>query len=224
MFSMLVIGDNNDIQLKACEYVSSNSTYDKIMLYGQDNSHLIGFKIDIRFIYDFEDQEYDLCDIEVCLSNENEEKLYGGQGKLSCEGKTNTSMIYQISRDKSRFKLWVIQAFGLRAFLSTVVHTASHLHFKYKQVVIFQDKIVKIRHTIEAKLEADRYTRHAESLSNVYSSSSPQTQPRKNHTLSTRYWHTPSRNGLIRSAIPSINKRLLGRSEASNRVKMILRV
>lgn len=123
---MLVIGDNNDVRLKAGEYVSSNSTYDKIMLYGQDNSHLIEFKIDIRFIYDFEDQEYDLCDIEVCLSNENEEKLYGGQGKLSCEGKTNTSMIYQISGDKSRFKLWVIQAFGLRAFLSTVVYTGNN--------------------------------------------------------------------------------------------------
>lgn len=127
--------------------------------------------------------------MEVCLSNENTDKLHGDQGKLSREGKTNTSVLYQICDEKSHVKLWVIQASGLRAFFSTVVYTGNNLFVLIPQfhiqpptctgqlkdftdsiskLLFFKDEILKIRHIIDAKLEAERNARNTESLSSVY--------------------------------------------------------
>lgn len=134
---LFAIGEDNRIRLKTGESILHDSTSDKIMLYGEDSAHLIGFKVNIRFIYDHQNQEYDLCDMEMCLNNENTDKLHGDQGKLSREGKTNTSILYQICDEKSHVRLWVIQAFG-----QVIIYfaTTSKIAMEYSRItnVIYQ--------------------------------------------------------------------------------------
>jgi hypothetical protein len=127
LFKRLFAIGESGIRLKAGESVSEDTTNEKWQIYSDNFSGIIGFKVDIRFLHDYDDQEYDLCNIEFCLLNEDDEKVQGDKGKLAREGKFNTSSIYQVVEDKSSTSSWVIQASGHCATFSTIVYASKNL-------------------------------------------------------------------------------------------------
>ncbi|KAI9247372.1 hypothetical protein EDC94DRAFT_494066, partial [Helicostylum pulchrum] len=90
-------------------------------------SKLIGFKIDLRFILDFEDQEFDLCELECALPDADTDKKCDDFGKLIREGKTNTISLHDITDNFPIIHTWIIQACGLQLDVSTVVYIDNDL-------------------------------------------------------------------------------------------------
>ncbi|KAI9469680.1 MAG: hypothetical protein EXX96DRAFT_464587, partial [Benjaminiella poitrasii] len=78
---------NNDlVRTKAGETVLSGSTYSKADLYQNHNS-IIGFKVDIRVIFDFKQDNFDIVCGEACISLPGQNKLEHDKSKLLREGK-----------------------------------------------------------------------------------------------------------------------------------------
>lgn len=50
-------------------------------VYGVSCLNIVGFKVDNRFIHEFNDQEFDLSDIEVCLDKSSEANVYNDKKK-----------------------------------------------------------------------------------------------------------------------------------------------
>lgn len=122
-FKKLFEIDSHIIRLKPTETVPDDSTSEKAYIYEDyDNKHIIGFKIDLRFIYDFEDKEFDLCSLECCLEDADEEKTQHDHSKLIREGKTNTTSLYYVTENMPSMHTWIIQACGLTLYVSTVVY------------------------------------------------------------------------------------------------------
>lgn len=82
-------------------------------IYGDDNKNLLGFKVDLRFIYDFEDEEYDMCSLEFSHEDTNDEKTYHDHSKLICEGETNVISLFNITVDLPMVYTWIIQVCGI---------------------------------------------------------------------------------------------------------------
>jgi hypothetical protein len=82
--------NNNIIQLKPAEFVPDESTSEKVYVYGDSSTSLIGFKIDIRFMFNFQNDEFDLCSLEAAREDPGGDKVNDNHSKLVREGKTNT--------------------------------------------------------------------------------------------------------------------------------------
>lgn len=58
-----------------------------------DADNVIAFKFNIRFVYDMEDEEYDLGAAEIARMPPDDDKIIRDQGKLVREGKETVDMI-----------------------------------------------------------------------------------------------------------------------------------
>lgn len=96
------------------ESVNDTTTLNKKEIYSE--SHSIGFKIDLRFIYDTDEDEYDVGAGEVARDN-NDKKLIHDLGKLVREGKDVLDGLLHIVMDDKVAKdlsAWVIQISALQ--------------------------------------------------------------------------------------------------------------
>ncbi|KAI7892443.1 uncharacterized protein EV154DRAFT_418827, partial [Mucor mucedo] len=85
---------------------------------------VIGFKTDIRFIFDYKESEFGIGGAEVYLPNADITKLTDNEAKLLREGKRITNPLNNVSSDLS----WIVQISGLRAYFSTVAYVGHDLH------------------------------------------------------------------------------------------------
>lgn len=70
--------------------------------------------MDIHFIVDYHDKEFDLCVIEVCLFDAIKEKKHPDHGKLAPEDRTNTTSLYQFPYNQKKLDLgWYKRAESL---------------------------------------------------------------------------------------------------------------
>ena len=122
---------NKQIRLKVAESVPCDSTNEKIYMYGSDHKNLIGFKVDIRMLYDFSWEEFDLGNLECCLPSANEAKVLGDHGKLVREGRTNTSSLVSVVDNLSVVHTWVIQTYGLKSFNLILQKTRTMILLRY---------------------------------------------------------------------------------------------
>ncbi|RCH98228.1 hypothetical protein CU097_006236 [Rhizopus azygosporus] len=73
---------NNDlVRLKAGKTVMSGSTYSKSDLYA-NHENIIGFKVDIRIIFDFKLEEFNIVCGEACIPIPGQDKLEHDMSKL----------------------------------------------------------------------------------------------------------------------------------------------
>ncbi|KAL9546911.1 hypothetical protein MBANPS3_006435 [Mucor bainieri] len=129
-------GDKSDASLKVAESVADNSTIKKSELY-DDSSDIIGFKIDIRCLYDLPYHETDICSMEVCLPSTDEAKFLGGISKLLREGRLNTTSLVPLCRRGANDKYtWICQICGLQAFFSTITYAGNDLFVAVSQFAI----------------------------------------------------------------------------------------
>ncbi|KAL1932143.1 hypothetical protein VTP01DRAFT_9199 [Rhizomucor pusillus] len=88
-----VLGSGNrHIRAKSGESVSHHTVCAKQRQYA-DADNVIAFKFNIRFVYDMEDEEYDLGAAEIARMPPDDDKIIRDQGKLVREGKETVDMI-----------------------------------------------------------------------------------------------------------------------------------
>ncbi|KAI8885047.1 hypothetical protein K501DRAFT_180877, partial [Backusella circina FSU 941] len=93
---------------------------------------IIGFKTDIRFIYDYEDTEFDIGALEVCLPDADDAKVTDDEAKLLREGKLIATVLHKVSSGEIDTS-WIIQVSGLKAHLSTVTYIGYDLYVGIQQ-------------------------------------------------------------------------------------------
>lgn len=115
-----LINVNKRLRLKSGETVNLVSTAAKKQLYSEAQQ-VIGFKIDIRILYDFEDQEIDLCAGEISKGTSNNAKVWHDDSKVIREGKDILNQLYDLCGNRKNNDLysWSIQISGLQCVLST---------------------------------------------------------------------------------------------------------
>jgi hypothetical protein len=94
------------IRIKVGETVLSVSTESKASIYS-NSSNIIGFKVDMRFLLDFETEEFDLACAEACIPIVPEAKIQHDMSKLLREGKIMQTTALNVVQDSSVCS-WVI--------------------------------------------------------------------------------------------------------------------
>ncbi|KAI9481233.1 MAG: hypothetical protein EXX96DRAFT_455531, partial [Benjaminiella poitrasii] len=74
------------IRLKVGKSILHESTKEKAKIYNEANNVKV-FKIDIRCVHDYKNEDIDVCSIEMCLPDSNNEKILGDLSKLLREGR-----------------------------------------------------------------------------------------------------------------------------------------
>lgn len=90
---------NNMVRLKVGETVLAGTTLAKSSLY-QDLDNVVGFKVDMRILADFKDEEFDLMCGEACHHSATNKKLTDDNSKLIREGKETEPFSHILRRNK----------------------------------------------------------------------------------------------------------------------------
>ncbi|KAI7870102.1 uncharacterized protein EV154DRAFT_607626 [Mucor mucedo] len=99
--------NNEIIRIKVGETVLSESTESKASVY-TDSRNIVGFKVDMRFLLDFEMEEFDVACAEACIPIVPEAKIQHDMSKLLREGKIMQTAALNVIQN-SRVFSWVIQ-------------------------------------------------------------------------------------------------------------------
>jgi hypothetical protein len=119
--------NNSTVRIKTGETVLEGSSEAKAALY-DDQSHVIGFKIDLRVLVDIGKEELDLVCGEGCLQSAEDNKIISDRSKLLREGKEIEMGISEIldSSDRDlKSQAWCLQYIGKTCHFSTV-HVTKH--------------------------------------------------------------------------------------------------
>lgn len=231
MFKALFSIHDNLIRLKTGETVPDDSTNGKATLYDNMNK-VVGFKIDIRFLFDYDGYEFDLGAAEVCVPGSLDQKINDDLAKLLREGKDNTDGLHKATfRDKGPPYSWILQIVGLTNHMSSVHYVGHQLNVGVFQKTInfpnsvielssgkdflyglfrLRDSMEKYAHKIRNNLVASKslVNKSSKKLSN----SSTHSPPRLKRSLSlslSQTWFTPPRNDCSISVFANSNRPLL---------------
>ncbi|GAA5799953.1 hypothetical protein HPULCUR_005374 [Helicostylum pulchrum] len=210
------------------ETVIKNSTQQKSALY-QSDSHVIGFKVDVRLIYDHGSSEFDIGAAEACLSEADDNKIVGDRAKLLREGKDNVDTLIKVSSGDIRSS-WIIQISGLMAYICTVTYVGSDLFVGTLQNTItfpssigelndqaksldFFNGLLQLRDNVENSAQIIKTHIYQANKTNTninakYSSLGPSPPPHTNQP-SCQTWYSPPGHQPKRSIFPEYNYELL---------------
>lgn len=125
----------NLIRLKFDESALSHSTTEKQDIYSEEKG-VVGFKIDLRCIFDHGEKEFDFACLESCLSDADEAKVRLDGAKLLREARSNlVNLQYALPNDK-KLNPWFVQVTGLKAMFSTIVYDDNDLYVSVSQFMI----------------------------------------------------------------------------------------
>ncbi|KAG1148352.1 hypothetical protein G6F37_005760 [Rhizopus arrhizus] len=137
LFDSILAINGSTIRLKSGESINSINTGNKEEQYESSKSAK-GFKIDLRFIYDTEEDEYDVGAGEAAKTN-NDDKLLQDLGKVIRESKDVLDGLLNIVMEDSIAKslsAWFVQICGLQGEIASV-----HLAFNGLYVAVPQEKL-----------------------------------------------------------------------------------
>lgn len=123
------------VRIKVGETVLSESTESKVSSYSSSRN-IVGFKVDMRFLLDFEAEEFDLACAEACIPVVTQAKIHHDMSKLLREGKIMQTAALNTIQDSSVYS-WVIQISGPTCNFYTIHNTKHQYH-----VCIHQFKVV----------------------------------------------------------------------------------
>ncbi|CAO3691072.1 unnamed protein product [Rhizopus stolonifer] len=229
IFKSLFAINGNLIRVKKGETVPTDSTIEKSNFYST-NKHIIGFKSDIRFIFDYKGSEFDIGGAEVCLPNASNTKVTDDGAKLLREGKIIANSLNNVSSGDIRFS-WIIQISGLRAYFSTVAYVGHDLHVGilqnqivfpscigelndttkslifFKTLFQFRNGIEDSAHIIQSKITQTNKCNNA--TSNKFNDPGLVSPPHTMQQPSSQTWYTPPRKAQKKSIFPQYNLQLL---------------
>ncbi|KAG0162646.1 hypothetical protein DFQ30_001580, partial [Apophysomyces sp. BC1015] len=125
LFDAILSVNNNLVRLKSGECTNNRTALMKQELY-HDDDHVVGFKVDFRFIFDAKcghGVELDVGAGEAARNNNDTSKLYKDLGKLLREGKDVVDGLLVNTLDEEtvcRTGAWIIQIVGLHAEISSL--------------------------------------------------------------------------------------------------------
>ncbi|KAI7899835.1 uncharacterized protein BX663DRAFT_519662 [Cokeromyces recurvatus] len=122
------------IRIKVGETVLSESTESKASIY-TSSSNIVGFKVDIRFLLDFETEEFDLACAEACIPVVPVAKIHHDMSKLLREGKIMQTAALNVIQNSSIYS-WVIQISGPSCSFYTVHGTKNQYHVCVHQFMV----------------------------------------------------------------------------------------
>lgn len=103
---------NNDlVRLKVGETVLSGSTYSKSDQY-PNHDNIVGFKVDIRVIFDSKLEEFDIVCGEACIPLPGQDKLEHDITKLLREGKLMQTTLQNVIINPKESISWMLQLSG----------------------------------------------------------------------------------------------------------------
>ncbi|KAI7849996.1 hypothetical protein BDC45DRAFT_609102 [Circinella umbellata] len=126
------------VRLKTGDSVSKQATISKRLCYNS-TEHTIAFKIDLRFVVDFKDNEYDVAAGELAKTLPNDVKLFGDECKLVHEGKDIVDgliIVYNGESAGNETIGWILQLTGPDGEISSV-----HLIKPFLYIAIPEQKI-----------------------------------------------------------------------------------
>ncbi|KAI7870101.1 uncharacterized protein EV154DRAFT_474237 [Mucor mucedo] len=126
--------NNEIIRIKVGETVLSESTESKASVY-TDSRNIVGFKVDMRFLLDFEMVEFDVACAEACIPIVPEAKIQHDMSKLLREGKIMQTAALNVIQN-SRVFSWVIQISGPSCDFYTVHGTKHQYHVCIHQFTV----------------------------------------------------------------------------------------
>lgn len=117
---------NNKVRIKIGEAVLAGTKFSKSLLY-QNSDQFVGFKVDVRILFDYKDKEFDLMCGEARLHNTNTAKTTFDNLKLIRKGKEMQRNLAHIFYDESNVDyVWMVQTDGLTCSFSTIHPTSNH--------------------------------------------------------------------------------------------------
>lgn len=87
---------------------------------------VVGFKVDLRCLYDFGNVEYNIASFEACLPDADQAKIVYDQAKLIREAKINLVQLQYLLHDQA-YHSWSVQLIGLKAVFRTAVYNGDDL-------------------------------------------------------------------------------------------------
>ncbi|KAG1551416.1 hypothetical protein G6F51_001854 [Rhizopus arrhizus] len=164
---------NNDlVRIKVRETVLSGSTYSKADLY-PNYDIIVGFRVDIRVIFDFKQDEFDIACGESCISLPGQNKLEHDKSKLLREGKLMQTILQNVIMDPKESISWMLQLSGLTCSFSTSHNTKySEYHVNgffsvIEKLFMFRNSVEKTAHKLNNSIRT-RLDKHQErSLQNL---------------------------------------------------------
>lgn len=215
--------------MKKGETVPTESTTEKSTLYN-DNNHVIGFKVDNRFVFDYKESEFDIDVVEACLPDADDTKVTGDEAKLLREGKNIADSLNKVCSGGVRSS-WIVQISGLKAYFSTVCYVGHDLYVGvlqnelefpscigelndatkslnfFKALFQFRDNIENSAHIIKSKINQENKCNNV--ISNKFYDIRSESPPRIMQQPSAQTWYTPPRKEQKKSIFPLYNHQLL---------------
>ncbi|CAO3649660.1 unnamed protein product [Cunninghamella blakesleeana] len=213
--------NKNMIRIKSGESINQSSSQMKQQQYS--DSSRIGFKIDVRFIYDGEDDEYDIGVGELAIDSK-EKKLYHDLGKLLREGKDVLDGMLRLiinEEQASTATAWVIQLCGLQGHVSSIHLTKNGLYVAVPQckllfpssisnidvfldtfrcLLLFFNNLESTAHNIENSIKTLENRRL--SIGKTFCRSQPLIPPNTKQSLIQPTWYSPSNEKQASSKLP----------------------
>jgi hypothetical protein len=142
--------NGNLVRLKVGETIPGDSTEEKSRLYVGEK-HIVGFKTDIRFICDYDDSEFDIGALEVCLPGAEDDKVTNDEAKLLREGKSMSKALHHVTSGDIDAS-WIIQVSGFKAYFSTVSYVGNDFYVDLLQSEIsFPSSISELNDDVKVK-------------------------------------------------------------------------
>lgn len=183
---------NNDlVRIKVGETVLSGSTYSKADLY-PNYDIIVGFRVDIRVIFDSKQDEFDIVCGESCISLPGQNKFEHDKSKLLREGKLMQTILQNVIMDPKESIFWMLQLSGLTCSFSTSHNTKySEYHVSIPQftatfpcsfsqldgffsviekLFMFRNSVEKIAHKLNNSIRTRLDKQQERSLQNVLGS------------------------------------------------------
>jgi hypothetical protein len=211
------------IRLKCGETIPDDSTEEKSRLYVGEK-HIVGFKTDIRFICGYDNSEFDIGALEVCLPDAEDDKVTNDEAKLLREGKSMAKALHNVTSGDIDAS-WIIQVSGLNAFFSTLSYVGllqnevsfpssiGELNDDVKIKSLFQG-LFKFRDSIESSVHIiQRRIKQTNGNQNTthdkFHDCGFQTPPYRPLPSESQTWYTPPNENPTKSVFADPNSGLL---------------
>ncbi|KAG1465757.1 hypothetical protein G6F56_004824 [Rhizopus delemar] len=200
---------NNMVRIKIGETVLAGTTFAKSLLY-EDSNNVVGFKVDVRILVDYKDEEFDLMCGEACHHDASDIKSRTDASKLIREGKEMQRNLAHIFYDENNVgNVWMIQIKGTKCSFSTIHPTPYHYHVNVPQFEISfptsYSLLDEINYNFIGPLLAFKASieKLAVEVENKLKRPVPNRSPNRNQNQPPEpTWFTPPRNNYSISRIP----------------------
>ncbi|KAI7887853.1 uncharacterized protein EV154DRAFT_469876 [Mucor mucedo] len=119
---------NNMVRIKIRKTVLAGTSFASL-LHNEGYNNIVGFKVDIRILIDYKDEEFDLLCGDACDYDADKTKLLTEASKVMREGKEiQRNLAHNFYDEQVIGNVWIIQTKGAKCTFPTI-HPTPHHYF-----------------------------------------------------------------------------------------------